>query len=112
MKRFRILTTALLLSVCAVLPAQENEKQEYDYTFNPHFFIQGTTGGQYNLGENPFFDLTSFNAQLGFGYEFTPSVALRLSVNGWKSFGGIDENFTPDVTDIHGAGTMFLLLWI
>ena len=53
-------------------------------------------GGQYTLGEIPFFDLTYFNAQLGFGYEFTPSVALRLSVNGWKSFGGIDENFTPD----------------
>lgn len=96
MKRFRILTTALLLSVCAVLPAQENEEQEYDYTFNPHFFIQGNIGGQYTLGEIPFFDLTYFNAQLGFGYEFTPSVALRLSVNGWKSFGGIDENFTPD----------------
>ena len=96
MKRFRIFATAVLFSVCAVMSAQNEEKPEYEYTFNPHLFIQGNVGLQYTLGEVSFFDLTSFNAQLGVGYEFTPSIAARFSVNGWQSRGGMTGDFLLD----------------
>lgn len=95
---------AMLLAACAVMPAQaqdtaEDEAPEYEYTFNPHLFLQGQGGVQYTLGEVSFGDLIAPNFQLGVGYEFTPSIAARFSVNFWKSRAGIDKKFTPDNKD-------------
>ena len=99
MKNFRIFASAILLMVCAVMPAmaqEAQEEQEYEYTFNPHWFLQGQVGAQHTLGEISFFDLMSPNIQLGVGYEFSPSLALRLSANFWKSRAGISEDYSPD----------------
>lgn len=104
MKRLRIFELAVLLTACAVMPAQaqnaaEDEADEYEYTFNPHFFLQGQGGIQHTLGEVSFGDLLSPNFQLGVGYEFNPSLAARLSVDFWKSRAGISKDFTPDNKD-------------
>lgn len=79
------------MSVCAVLPtkAQNAGSQKYDYDFNPHWFIQLQGGGQYTLGEIELKKLLSPNVQLSLGYEFTPVVAARLSVDAWQSKAGI-----------------------
>ena len=87
-----ILSCLLMTSVFSV-SAQEQGTTVYD--FNPHWYIQGQIGGQYTLGEVPFSDLLSPNAQLGIGYNFTPAFGVRLSANGWQSKGGstfIDSN--------------------
>lgn len=95
MKRLAIAISSVLMA--AVLPAmaQEAEDQQYDYEFNPHWFIQGQLGGQYTLGERHFKDLSSFNAQLGVGYEFSPALAARLSVNAYRSRAGMAEFTVP-----------------
>lgn len=100
MKSYKIFATAVLMSLCAVLPVQAQKSagpiQQYEYEFNPHFFVQGQIGGQYTLGELKFTDLLSPNVQLGGGYEFNPWLAARLSFNLWQSKAGfkLDSNNT------------------
>lgn len=79
------------MSLFAVLPAQAQSAgpvQQYEYEFNPHFFIQAQGGAQYTLGELKFTDLLSPNVQVGVGYEFNPWLAARLSVDFWQSKAG------------------------
>ena len=78
---------AILYSVL-VLGAVSVSAQEIAYDFTPHWYVQGQFGGQHTLGEVSFKNLNSLNAQLGVGYEFTPVVGARFSVNGWQSKGG------------------------
>lgn len=81
------------LALCAFLPnaqAQEEAGVEYDYEFQPHFYIQAAAGAQATLGEVDFGDLVSFNAQLGVGYNFTPVFGTRLIVNSWRSKAGLE----------------------
>ena len=77
-----------------LLGAVSVSAQEIAYDFTPHWYIQGQFGGQHTLGEVSFGNLNSLNAQLGVGYNFTPVVGTRFSVNGWQSKGGstIDGN--------------------
>ena len=83
--------------------AQEAQVQEYDYEFNPHWFIQGQIGGQYTLGERNFKDLTSLNFQLGGGYEFNSYLAARLSINAFKSKAGMAKYVVPGGGDYKWA---------
>jgi len=98
MKSYKIFATTVLMSLCAVLPiqAQKSAGPQYDYDFNPHWFIQGQIGGQYTLGELKFADLLSPNAQIAVGYEFNPWLAARLSFDLWQSKAGYkrDSNNT------------------
>ena len=75
-----------LLALGLVSASAQEAKTEY--TFNPHLYGQLQVGGQYTLGEIGFTDLLSPNAQIGLGYQFSPVVGARLSVNGWQSKGG------------------------
>ena len=92
MKSYKIFATAVLMSLCAVLPVQAQKSagpvEQYEYEFNPHFFVQGQVGGQYTLGELKFADLLSPNIQLAGGYEFNPWLAARLSFDFWQSKAG------------------------
>lgn len=99
MKSYKIFATAVLMSLCAVLPVQAQsagQDQQYEYEFNPHWFIQGQFGGQYSLGEINFTDLLSLNAQIGGGYEFNPWLAARLSFNFWQSKEGFIRDTKTD----------------
>lgn len=82
----KTLFTALLACGCFVASAQEEVKTEY--TFQPHWYIQGQIGAQYTLGEIDFGKLLSPTAQLGLGYEFNKNWGTRLTVNAWQSKGG------------------------
>ena len=77
-----LLSSALFLGSCFVA-AQAEETVEY--TFNPHWYIQGQIGVQETLGEAGFGDLLAPNAQIALGYNFTPIFGLRLGVNAWES---------------------------
>ena len=69
------------------MAAQEQQPQT-EYVFNPHWYVQLQFGGQYTLGEVSFGKLTSPNAQVGIGYNFSPVLGLRFAVNAWQSKGG------------------------
>lgn len=96
MKLKKIIMSAVLLAGCFTASAQQ-ETATTKEVFNPHWFIQAQAGGQYTLGEVCFGDLLSPNAQVAFGYKFTPVWALRLAVGAWQSKGGTDfsEYSTP-----------------
>jgi len=81
---------SIVLAVLLALCGTGVSAQEFENEFQPHWYIQGQFGAQYTLGELPFSDLISPNAQLGFGRNFTPVVGLRLSANAWQSKGGSD----------------------
>lgn len=95
MKRLSLIIAAVLMVLALPTKAQKAQSQEYDYEFNPHWFIQGQAGGQYTLGERNFKDLTSLNFQLGGGYEFNPYLAARLSVNAYQSKAGMSKFVVP-----------------
>lgn len=83
MKIYKLVAMAVLAFTCSTVSAQE-----YEYEFNPHWYVQVQGGIQHTLGELAFADLSKPNVQLGFGYNFTPVFGTRLSVNGWQSKGG------------------------
>ena len=83
----KTILSALLMMGFVSVSAQEQPKTEY--VFNPHWYVQAQIGGQYTLGEIGFSDLLSPNAQVGVGYNFSPVVGLRGSLNFWQSKAGI-----------------------
>ncbi len=58
-----------------------------DHEFDKHWFVHLQAGGQYTLGETKFSKLLSPTAQVGFGYQFTPWLAARISAGAWQSKG-------------------------
>ncbi len=91
MKIKKIILSCLLVMGCLGAAAQPEEKTEY--VFNPHWYLQvQPVGAQYTLGELSFGKLVSYNAQIGAGYQFNPTIGLRLSVNAWSSRAGSDWN--------------------
>ena len=95
MKKLYIIVAAALMAVLP-LRAQNDADEQFEYEFNPHWFIQGQFGGQYTLGEVSFKDLLSLDAQLAVGYKFTPVVAGRLAINAWQSKGGVEGKYSPN----------------
>lgn len=73
-------------ALCAALTGAAQEAVEVtEYTFQPHWYIQGQVGMQETLGETSFGRLSSFNAQVAGGYRFNPVLGLRVLVNGYTS---------------------------
>lgn len=72
----------------AFLGAKAEEQDSTIYEFNPHWYIQGAFGYQYTIGETDAATLSSPNAQIAFGYNFTPVWGLRFNVNAWQSRDG------------------------
>ena len=96
MKKFYIIAAAALMAVLPMV-AQDDADEQFEYEFNPHWFIQGQFGGQYTLGEVSFTDLLSLDAELAVGYEFTPVIAGRFSINAWKSKAGSEGKYSPEL---------------
>lgn len=77
-----------MAGLCA--SAQTAVGEVVEYTFQPHWYVQGQVGLQETLGESSFGKLAAFNAQLGGGFQFSPVFGARLAVNGWTSKASID----------------------
>lgn len=84
----RVLSAILIACVTAFSAfAQQTEKKLVSPAsdeFNPHWFMQFQAGAAYSHGEAAFGKLISPAAQITAGYNFTPSVGLRLAVSGWE----------------------------
>lgn len=86
LKKLFLLTA---LACGALLSASAQEEQDTTiYEFRPHWYIQGAFGYQYTIGEADAGTLSSPNAQIAFGYNFTPVWGLRFNVNAWQSRDG------------------------
>lgn len=86
-----------------------NAQEETKNVYVPNWYVMGQFGGQHTVGEIAFSDLNSFNAQLGVGYNFNEIWGTRLTVNGWKSKAGWDNekistswawNYVSPVVDV------------
>lgn len=97
MNRKSILMSSLLL--LGSLTASAQEDKDYEYVFNPHWYVGVQGGVQYTLGEADFSDLLSPNAQVLVGYNFNKVLGLRLGVNAWQSKAGLRGKYA------HGTET-------
>lgn len=84
MKLNKILLSAVVAMGCLSATAQD---EVTEYTFKPHWYVQGQIGGQETLGEGSFGKLLSPNAQIAAGYKFNPYIGARVAVNSWRSRG-------------------------
>ena len=80
------------LAMCAAFNAgaQQGAEEVTEYTFQPTWYVLGQVGMQETLGETSFGRLSSFNAQIGAGYNFTPLFGARLVLNGMTSKGAME----------------------
>lgn len=86
----KTLFSLLLALGCLTATAQQQDGAQYK--FQPHWYLQvQPVGAQYTLGEADFKDLLSYDVQLGLGYNFSPILGARLSVNGWQSKAGMRD---------------------
>ncbi|MGM9767177.1 MAG: OmpA family protein [Candidatus Cryptobacteroides sp.] len=84
----RIILSSLLVLTGILAAAQEKEVT----VFNPHWYVQAQAGVQETLGETTFGKLLAPNAQIGFGYNFSPKFGARFALNSWQSRAGIELN--------------------
>ena len=100
LKRLFILSAILC---CAFMGAKAEEQDSTVYEFNPHWYLQAAFGYQYTIGEVDAATLSSPNAQLGFGYNFTPVWGLRFNINAWQSRDGYLPNKAHLGDDLYTA---------
>lgn len=104
----KIMLSSLLMLGFISASAQDQERKvlRTDYIFEPHWYATvQPIGGQYTLGELEFSKLLSWNVQAAVGYDFTPYIGARLSVNAWRSKAGTEAmksfdgatQFWPDI---------------
>ena len=114
-----LLSASFALCAAFAANAQVVEEEVTEYSFQPHWYIQGQVGMQETLGETSFGRLASFNAQIGVGYRFNPVLGARLVFNGLTSkasetvFGERSDwkwnyiaptlNLTVDMTNLFGG---------
>ncbi len=89
MKINKLFLSASFALCTAFLAGAQQGADETEYTFQPHWYIQGQVGMQETLGETSFGRLASFNAQIGAGYRFNPIFGARVVINGLNSKGSI-----------------------
>lgn len=114
-----LLSASFALCAAFAANAQVVEEEVTEYSFQPHWYIQGQVGMQETLGETSFGRLASFNAQIGVGYRFNPVLGARLVFNGLTSKGSMTvfeersdwkwnyiaptANLTVDLTNLFGG---------
>ena len=102
LKRLFIMSAILCFAFMGA-KAEEQDSTVYDY--NPHWYIQAAFGYQYTIGEVDAATLSSPNAQLGFGYNFTPVWGLRFNINAWQSRDG----YIPSANRSEAAKAAYLV---
>lgn len=88
MKMKKVIVSLMMVMGFLTASAQEQQPQQMENVFKPHWYVQAQGGAQYTLGELDFGDLISPNVQISGGYNFNKLFGLRLSVNAWQSKAG------------------------
>ena len=85
--KLKSLTLILAVALGAQVAFAQQSQSDPSVEFNPHWYGQIMGGGAYTVGETAFKDLLSPAAALNLGYQFTPSLGLRLGLGGWQGKG-------------------------
>lgn len=85
--KLKNLSLLLVLALSAQVAFAQQSKSDPTVEFNPHWYGQIQGGGAYTVGETAFKDLLSPAGALSLGYQFNPTLGLRLGVGGWQAKG-------------------------
>ena len=85
--KLKNLTLVLVLVLSAQLGFAQQSKSDPTVEFNPHWYGQIQGGVAYTVGETVMKDLLSPAGALSLGYQFNPTLGLRLGVGGWQAKG-------------------------
>lgn len=85
--KLKKLTLLLFLALSAQVAFAQQSKSDPTVEFNPHWYGQIQGGAAYTVGETVFKDLLSPAGALSLGYQFNPTLGLRLGLGGWQAKG-------------------------
>ena len=85
--KLKNLTLLLVLAFSAQMAFAQQSKSDPTVEFNPHWYGKIQGGAAYTVGETVFKDLLSPAGALSVGYQFNPTLGLRLGASGWQAKG-------------------------
>lgn len=94
MNNIKTFATAAAMTLCSgavMAQATFTDKNDNEYEFVKHTYLQLQGGAQHTIGEAKFDKLLSPNAQIAVGYQFLPWMGARIAVNAWQSKGGWND---------------------
>ena len=87
--KLKSLTLILAVALGAQVAFAQQSKSDPSVEFNPHWYGQIQGGAAYTIGETSFKDLISPAGALSLGYQFNPSLGLRLNAAGFQGKGAV-----------------------
>lgn len=85
--KLKKLTLLFVLALGTQVVFAQQSKSDPTLEFNPHWYGQIQGGAAHTVGETVFQDLLSPAGALSLGYQFNPTLGLRLGVGGWQAKG-------------------------
>ena len=87
--KLKSLTLILAVALGAQVAFAQQSKSDPSVEFNPHWYGQIQGGAAYTIGETSFKDLISPAGALSLGYQFNPSLGVRLNAAGFQGKGAV-----------------------
>ena len=81
------LTLLFVLALGTQVAFAQQSKSDPTVEFNPHWYGQIQGGVAHTVGETVFKDLLSPAGALSLGYQFNPTLGLRVGASGWQAKG-------------------------
>jgi outer membrane protein OmpA-like peptidoglycan-associated protein len=86
-KKLKKLTLFFVLALGTQVAFAQQSKSDPTVEFNPHWYGQIQGGVAHTVGETVFKDLLSPAGALSLGYQFNPTLGLRVGASGWQAKG-------------------------
>ena len=87
--KLKSLTLILAIALGAQVAFAQQSKSDPSVEFNPHWYGQIQGGAAYTIGETTFKNLISPAGALSLGYQFNPSLGVRLNAAGFQGKGAV-----------------------
>ena len=85
--KLKELTLLFVLALGTQVAFAQQSKSDPTVEFNPHWYGQIQGGVAHTVGETVFKDLLSPAGALSLGYQFIPTLGLRVGASGWQAKG-------------------------
>ena len=85
--KLKELTLLFVLALGTQVAFAQQSKSDPTVEFNPHWYGQIQGGVAHTVGETAFMDLLSPAGALSLGYQFNPTLGLRVGASGWQAKG-------------------------
>ena len=87
--KLKSLTLILAVALGAQVAFAQQSKTDPSVEFNPHWYGQIQGGAAYTIGETAFKDLLSPAGALSVGYQFNPTLGIRVGASGYQGKGNV-----------------------